>query len=291
MASVAVAASLARLDETQTRYALSYAAQQVSGLWSWVDDPDHIEKSFDISGMGARNGVTAVMLVEAGCTGVHDVLSGTHNAIQALSSQPHPEAMMADLGSKYFVSSSGIKTYSAGYPTHSALASFFALRKQYDLRPDNVEHIVVRLPEDGPGIVSHSPMPNVNCEYLIAMALVDGSIGFAKSHSREYMADPQIQAVMQRVQVVGDPKLNDPAAPRSGGVDVTLRDGRTVSQFTKFPPGSPQNPVDQETLAIKARDLIAPVLGAEKTDALIKRMNALEAEGNMRDLVRSLMTV
>ena len=81
------------------------------------------------------------------------------------------------------------------------------------------------------------------------------------------------------------------AAPRSGGVDVTLRDGRTVSQFTKFPPGSPENPVDQETLAIKARDLIAPVLGAEKTDALIKRVNALEAEGNMRDLVRSLMTV
>jgi 2-methylcitrate dehydratase PrpD len=32
--SVAAAASLARLDETGMRYALSYAAQQVSGLWS-----------------------------------------------------------------------------------------------------------------------------------------------------------------------------------------------------------------------------------------------------------------
>jgi 2-methylcitrate dehydratase PrpD len=291
MASVAVAASLARLDEPEMRYALSYAAQQVSGLWSWVEDSDHIEKSFDISGMGARNGVTAVVMVQAGCTGVHDVLSGTHNAIEALSPKPNPEAMIDGLGSRYLVSGSGIKTYSAGYPNQAALASFFALRKQFDLRPDNVERIVVRLPEDAPGIVSNSPMPNVNCQFLIAMALVDGSIGFAKSHSREYMATPQIRAVMQIVQVVGDPKLNDRAAPRSGGVAVTLRDGRTVSHFTKFPPGSAENPADAETLAGKARDLIAPVIGTERTNTLIQRVNVLEEVHNMRELIRSLLTV
>ena len=26
------------------RYALSYAAQQVSGIWSWVRDAGHVEK-------------------------------------------------------------------------------------------------------------------------------------------------------------------------------------------------------------------------------------------------------
>jgi len=41
--SVAAAASLARLDETGMRYALSYAAQQVSGLWSWTQDTEHVE--------------------------------------------------------------------------------------------------------------------------------------------------------------------------------------------------------------------------------------------------------
>ena len=40
------------------RFAISYAAQQVSGLWSWVNDEDHVEKAFDFAGMGARNGVT-----------------------------------------------------------------------------------------------------------------------------------------------------------------------------------------------------------------------------------------
>ena len=66
MGAVAAAASLARLDEKGMRYALSYAAQQVSGVWSWVRDAEHVEKAFDFSGMGARNGVTAAIMAQTG---------------------------------------------------------------------------------------------------------------------------------------------------------------------------------------------------------------------------------
>src|SRR5258708_10960663 len=112
MGGMAAAASLARLDETGMRYAISFGAQQVSGLWSWVEDPDHIEKAFDIGGMGARNGVSAVVMVQSGFTGVRDVLSGRHNAMEALSAQPHPDEMMAGLGSRFFVSETGLNTFS-----------------------------------------------------------------------------------------------------------------------------------------------------------------------------------
>src|SRR6266850_5018448 len=83
--SVAAAACLARLDETGMRYALSYAAQQVSGLWSWTQDTEHVEKAFDFAGMGARNGVMAVTMVQAGLTGVRDVFDCEHNVLEALS--------------------------------------------------------------------------------------------------------------------------------------------------------------------------------------------------------------
>ena len=36
-------AALARLDEKGMRHALSYAAQQISGVWSWVRDAEHVE--------------------------------------------------------------------------------------------------------------------------------------------------------------------------------------------------------------------------------------------------------
>src|ERR1700744_4121488 len=72
----AAAGSLAALDTRPMRWLLSYAAQQASGLASWQRDVDHVEKAFDFSGMSARNGVTAALLVKAGATGVDDVLAG-----------------------------------------------------------------------------------------------------------------------------------------------------------------------------------------------------------------------
>lgn len=290
MGGMAAAASLARFDEERTRWAISYGAQQVSGLWSWVNDHDHIEKSFDIGGMGARNGVTAAVMVQNGCTAVRDVLTCRHNAIKALGINPQPAEMVAGLGTRFFVTETGIKTFTVGYPNHSPLDALLTLRKQYGLRPENVDRIVVALPEDAPGIVGNSPMPDVNCQHLMATALVDGGIAFDKAHSRAHMDDPQIRAIMARVQVVGDPKLNDPAAPRSGRVEVTLKDGKTVSHFTRFPPGAQENPLDTERMNAKARDLMTPVLGRAKTEAAIAMVNDLEKLADVRDLVRSLVS-
>src|SRR5688572_7889978 len=112
LGAVGAAASLARLDEAKTRYALSYAAQQVSGLWSWVRDAEHVEKAFDFSGMGARNGVTAAIMAQMGFSGVWDVLDGEHNVLIALSTAPRPGEMIAGLGSRYFVTETAIKPYS-----------------------------------------------------------------------------------------------------------------------------------------------------------------------------------
>ena len=104
------------------------------------------------------------------------------------------------------------------------------------------------------------------------MALVDGTVSFDASHSYERMKDPQVLAVKQRVQLVADQALMDPAAPRSGRVEVTLRDGRTVSHFTRHAPGTKENPLDTAAVNAKAKSLMAPVIGARRTAAVIERV-------------------
>jgi 2-methylcitrate dehydratase PrpD len=288
--ALGAAASLARLNETQMRYAISYAAQQVSGLWSWVRDEDHVEKAFDFAGMGARNGLTAVTMVQAGLTGVHDVLDGEHNMFIALSTQPKPEEMVAGLGTRFYVTESAIKTFSVGYPIQSPLDAFLTLRKQYNLTPDNVQHILVKLPTDGAGIVNNSAMPDVNCQHLVALALQKGAVSFEDSHNRALMEDPTIKGLRARVELVGDRALMDPEAPRGGIVEVTMRDGKKVNHFTKYPPGTKESPLNTEGVNAKVRDLMAPVLGPQKTEALIQRVNTLEGLDDMRKL-RPLLTV
>jgi 2-methylcitrate dehydratase PrpD len=288
MGAAAAAASLAALDEKGMRYALSYAAQQVSGIWSWVRDAGHVEKAFDFSGMGARNGVTAAIMAQMGFTGVWDVLDGEHNALIALSTDPKPEEIVAGLGSRFFVTETAIKPFSVGYPIQAPLDAFLTLVREHKLSVDNVERVVVKLPEDGARIVNNRSMPDVNCQHIIAIALLDGAVSFEDSHSYERMTDSKVLAAKERVQLIADRGLMDPAAPRSGRVEVTLRNGHTVSHFTRHPPGTKENPLSTERVNEKARSLMTPVLGAERTEGIIGRVNALEELKDVREL-RSLL--
>ncbi len=278
------AAALAGLDEQRMRYALSYAAQQVSGLWSWVDDEGHVEKAFDFAGMGARNGVMAVTMVEAGMTGVADVLDGTHNLFIALSTEPRPEAMLEGLGSRFYVTETAIKTFSVGYPCQSALDALLTLRQQHALAPDSVRSIAIKLPTDAVGIVGESAMPDVNCQHLVALALLKGGVSFDDSHDAALMRAPEILAIRARTTLAGDAALVDPAAPRGAIVELTLADGRRVEHHTRFPPGTKENPLTDDAVNTKARDLMAPVLGARNTERLIRELNALEAVDDVRRL-------
>jgi 2-methylcitrate dehydratase PrpD len=131
-------------------------------------------------------------------------------------------------------------------------------------------------------------MPDVNLQYAIAVALIDGTMTFDASHSYERMRDAQVQAVKQRMTLVPDRSLMDPAAPRSGRVEVTLRDGRTVSQFTRFAPGTKENPLDTAAVTAKARELMLPVIGARRTDAVIERVNRIEELRSVRELASLL---
>jgi 2-methylcitrate dehydratase PrpD len=288
--ALGAAASLTQLDERGMRFAISYAAQQVSGLWSWVKDKDHVEKAFDFAGMGARNGVTAVDMVQAGLTGVYDVLDGTHNLFIALSQKPQPEEMVKDLGTRFFVTESAIKTYSVGYPIQSPLDALLTLRKQHHLAPGNVRSILVRLPTDAIGIVGASAMPDVNCQHLVAVALVKGAVSFVDSHDVTLMQDPSILEARSKVTLSGDETLMDAAAPRGAIVEVTLNDGSKIEHFTRFPPGTKENPLTTDAVSAKARDLMVPVLGPDKTEKLIAAINRLERVDDVREL-RTLFTV
>jgi 2-methylcitrate dehydratase PrpD len=282
--ALGAAAPLAHLDEQRMRFAISYAAQQVSGLWSWVNDEDHIEKAFDFAGMGARNAVMTVTMVEAGMTGTPDVLDGTHNLFIALSTAPRPEAMVEDLGTRFYVAETAIKTYSVGYPCQSALDALLTLRQQHNLLPANVSAIVVRLPTDAVGIVGNSAMPDVNCPHLVAVALLKGTVSFVDSHDASLMKDPAVLAIRQKIQLTADPSLMDPAAPRGAIVEVTLTDGRQLQHHTRFPPGTKENPLSTQAVSAKARDLMAPVLGPARTDHLIEQLSNLEKLDDVRHL-------
>jgi 2-methylcitrate dehydratase PrpD len=149
--------------------------------------------------------------------------------------------------------------------------------------------VSIRLPTDAIGIVGESAMPDVNCQHLVALALWRGGVSFEDSHNASLMKAPEITALRARTQLVADPTLNDPAAPRGAIVALELADGRRVEQHTRFAPGTMENPLSTEGVNAKVRDLMRPVLGSSKTERLIAALQSLETLDDMRRL-RPLFT-
>ncbi len=116
------------------------------------------------------------------------------------------------------------------------------LRERHGLRAADVQRIVVHLPTDAVGIVGHSAMPDVNCQHLVALALVRGAVSFTDSHDASLMQNPSIRSAREKVEVVGDPGLMTREAPRSARVEVTLTDGRSWNISRSFRPGPRRTP-------------------------------------------------
>ncbi|MEQ8195341.1 MAG: MmgE/PrpD family protein, partial [Rhodospirillales bacterium] len=144
--ATAAAALLMKFNRTQVRHALSYAAQQASGLPCWTRDLDHIEKAFDFGGMPARDAVTAATMVGLGFTGVADVLRGNKNFFLTFTKTPQPQELVKGLGKRYEILDTQIKKWSVGMPNQSILDALEILMAKHDFKAVDVQSVIARIP-------------------------------------------------------------------------------------------------------------------------------------------------
>lgn len=287
--AAAAASSLAGFDPRRVSWTISYAAQQASGVVSWVRDSDHIEKAFDFGGMPARNGVTAAVFVQSGFTGVDDVLEGEKNFLGAYSASPNPQAIVDGLGERFEIMETSIKRFPIGAPIQAAADALLLILERHPIAPDKVKKVVARLPTDGAAVVHDRHMPDINLQYIMAVILLDGGLTFEAAHDFKRMKDKKVLAVKSLVELVGDEELARSPIPRQAIVEVTTESGETLREHVKSVRGTPQNPMSAEEVEAKARELMAPVTGDQRARELIEKIRDLESVPTVRELTRLLM--
>ena len=164
------------------RWLLSYTAQLASGLASWQRDTEHVEKAFDFGGMPAKNGVTAALLVEAGGSGVDDVLSGADNFFQAFVPKNDPSMLVEKLGERYEITRTNVKKWTVGAPIQAPLDALEILLKKHRFEPDQVKQIVVRVATNEAKIVNNREIPDICLQHLCAVMLLDKTVTFKSAH-------------------------------------------------------------------------------------------------------------
>ena len=286
----AAAGCAAGLSAQQMRWLLDYAAQQSSGIAAWQRDTDHIEKAFVVAGMGARNGVTAALLVQAGWTGVDDILSGADNYLAAYAPGADAAGLTDQLGARFEIARTNIKKWTVGSPIQAPLDALDLLLAENRFHADQVREVVVRVATHEASIVDNRSIPDICLQHMIAVMLIDGTASFAAAHDVARMQEAEVLRQRAKVTLVPDEELQRRLPRREATVEVVLQDGRRLTRHVDAVRGTAENPMPRVEVVAKACDLMAPVLGAAKCTALTDRVLALEDVRSVREL-RPLLQV
>ena len=278
--AAAAASSLTHLSPTQVGDVLSCCAQQASGSWQWLLDVAHVEKSLVFAGMGARNGIQAVLLVEAGYRGVPDSLDhpdGWWRAGPFGGGDADPGALTDDLESPAALHDAAYKRFPVGGPTQPAVQALLDLVDEVD--PGDIASVHIAMPGRADAF-RDAAMPALNLRYLSALILTDRRLDFESAQSLERMHhDAEVNARMGTVDVVHDPDQETGTGRdrvESARVTVTMRSGQPIERYVPHVRGFPSHPFDRAEVEAKARDLMVPHLGAVRVDEIVDACRQLD---------------
>lgn len=285
--AAAASAAIMKLNVDQTRYLLSYTAQQASGLSCWARDIEHIEKAFDFGGMPARNGVTAGLMASMKFTGVEDVFDGDRSFFHAHGLTADPKKLVQGLGRTYEIMNTSIKRWAVGYPIQAPLDAVINLIEKHRITAADVDRVIITIDDQGARTVNQRTMASINIQHLVAVMLLDGDITFASAHDDRRVRDPRVLKLKERITLQGSAALGR-AKTTQAIVEIITRDGRRVRHHTRAVRGTAANPMPRAEVAAKARDLLQPLLGNRRTERLIDAVWQIEGVNDIRAL-RSLL--
>ena len=284
-AAAAVASRLLNLHPEQIRYALALAGTQATGLSTWRQEREHIDKALSRAGLPARNGVTAALWAQAGFTGTPTIFEGPYNFIDSFSDNAKPTELTKDLGSLFEILNTSIKVYPAGQPIQAALHGYFTLVREHKLQANDIREVIVHLPEEQTHTINDRLIPDANCQYQLALAMLDGKVDFHNAHDSDRMQAPDVLHIKKRVKLVANAELTRQfPAVRAAIVELVLTDNRRFEMLVDRLPGAPYNPLSASEVENKCFSLIEPVMGSDKSQKIIEWLRNLEVREDIAEL-------
>jgi len=294
--AAAAAARLLALDEEATGRALAIAASEASGLkanFGTMAKPLH-------AGLGARNGVLAARLAQAGLSASLDALVGDQGFLMAMSSQRDHAALgeaLADLGDRWEILDTGItvKLYPSCAATHPTLDVLIDLARHERFSGQDVDAIEIGVDAITPTVLIYErPETGLQAKFSMpfcaAAAVVRGHVGVETFDDRS-IHDPAIEVVRGRVTMNVDSTLDGSAPPLTQArIRVSLRDGREFTRLAAGARGYPERPASADDLAAKFLSCAARALPASAAQEALSAVQALEDAPSIRQVVDLMAT-
>ena len=280
------AAMILGLDSACAAHALANAGTKAAALQQAFRS-DAMSKPLH-AGRAAETGVLVALAAEQGVTGAKDILEGPRGFGAAMSKDADWYHAFADLSarSRYNITHMTQKNHGCCGHTFAAVDGIIALRQQHKLSAANVKRITVGTYAKALEITGNlKPRTAFEAKfslpYCVAVALLTGQVRL-DAFSPERLADPQVREVMKHVELSVDSQL-EAAFPRqrAATVEIETIEGKHFRHHSPTRKGDPDNPLTDEELSAKYRELVIPVIGEAAADQLLTTLWELEKLGDV----------
>lgn len=281
--ATAAAGSLFKLSPEQMEHAFGTALSESAGTGQFVVNGAWT-KRFHV-GNAAAGGVLAASLARRGYTGATQAFEGKEGFFNVYSPAPQPDKAVEGLGTVWEILRSGLKPYPCCRGIHAPLDAVMNLHARYPIDIAQIESVRVGLAKRSVYVVGEpqarrrNPHNVVDCQFSTHLCL---SIALKHQHMgwddyEPALADPEIRALMQRIDVYEDAECerNFPTA-FSGVVEIRTRDGQTWREFVYAPRGEPETMLSAAELRAKFSLLVRDTLGAGGETALFNAIQAMD---------------
>lgn len=290
--AAAAAGRLLRLDAAGYADAFGIVLSMSAGSMQFLVNGAWTKRSH--VGHAAMCGLIAATLAQEGYRGASDAIEGKWGFLHAYAPAADAAKAVDGLGSRWETLKIAVKPYPSCRYSHAALDGILALAREHSIKADEVEEVLVGLPEPGwkligdPEPAKQSPKCVVDGQFSMAFcaAVVLRSGAFVWDDYARYLGDPAVLALCKKVRAHVDPKVQADFPAEMGG-SVRLRTKRGVFEtHVRVPKGEPANFLTPAELRAKFDGLVAPYLSARRRDELANALLALEEARDVSALLR-----
>jgi 2-methylcitrate dehydratase len=296
--SAAVAGKLLGLDASRIAHAIAIAGAHANTLAEVRGDG---LKSGGVmtpskgtaDPMSARTGTFAALLAREGLTYPLTILEGTAGYGKVVAGVLH-ENVLRERSGDFQILKSCFKMWPCFVYAQAPIAAALEIRRK-NVVPEQIEHVTVSLTDAGyenqqafAGEITAREHADHSVPYAVARALLDGEVRVDDFDEKRF-AEPRVVGLMHKVSLRSEPSLTKVDKDGLGAhVEVQLRNGSTQRAEVPNPPGSLQNPPDQESLIRKFVALSQSLLGMERSRRAAETILAVEKIADLGVLVSAL---
>jgi 2-methylcitrate dehydratase PrpD len=280
IAAGAAAGRLLGLEAQKLTYAVGIATTQAAGM---QQNRGTSCKSLH-AGKAGSSGVLAALLAEQGFNSSEEIIEGKRGFSRIYSTEADPDAVLAELGSRWEITRNGYKPYACGVVLHPLIDAVIGAAKKAQTLHPAVAKIELRVHPHAVKITGvDNPQSGLMAKFSInhaaAVSYIDGNAGIAQ-FSDERAANAEVLALRRKVEVETDPAFGKDEAKAT----IVGNSGERHEVHIPHASGTVDNPMSDAAIEAKFLGNATPVLGADRARRVVDLTWRLEALADIREI-------